>query len=79
MSRCPEKVKALFACAKTLLKPIDTSAGIDELLLAGKVRMALGANFNTKLAFCVTLCGAGSNGLAASAADSYFFILGMNS
>lgn len=37
----------LFAKTKTLLESVDSSAGINQFLFAGKVRMALGANFNT--------------------------------
>ena len=41
--------------AETLLELINASAGIYELLLTGKERMALGANFDTKLTVSIAL------------------------
>ncbi len=59
----------------TLLEAIDTSAGIYQLLLAGKERMALRANFNTKI-FLGRAC---DEGVATNASHSRLLILWMNS
>ena len=64
----------LFVEIVALLEAVNTSAGIDELLLAREKRMALGANINTKI-----LLGRGSlDNLAASTTDRCFLILGMD-
>ena len=47
--------KLFFLQIVTLLKPIHTSAGINELLFSGKERMALGADFNTDIALSLSL------------------------
>ena len=72
-------VVRLFACLKTLLELVNTSACIDKLLLAGEEGMALGANFYAYLTVCVALGRTGGNSFAACAADSYFFVFGMYS
>ena len=69
----------LFACLKTTLELVNSSAGIYKLLLSGEEGMTLGANFNTNLTVCIALCGTCSNCLAACATDNYFFVIGMNS
>ena len=69
----------LFACLKTTLELVNSSAGIYKLLLSGEEGMTLGANFNTNLTVCIALCGAYSNSFAASATDRYFLVIGMNS
>lgn len=58
----------------TLLESVYTSAGINELLLAGEKRMAFGANFNANILFR----GAGSDYIATCTSDSGFFILRMD-
>ena len=54
---------------------INAAAGVDQLLLAGVERVALGANFNGD----VLLGGAGLDHIAAGAADRGGFIIGMDS
>ena len=61
--------------AQTLLEFINTPACIDKLLLAGKERMAFGANFNTDIA----LRRLRFHNLAASAGDGALLVLRMNS
>ena len=68
---------AVFACllqAKTLVETINTSTGVNQLLLAGIERVALGADFNTDL----LLGGAGGEGVAASATDGGLLVLRMD-
>lgn len=36
---------------ETLVESVNTSAGINKLLLTGEVRMAVGANINTHILF----------------------------
>ena len=67
---------AVFACllqAKTLVETINTSTGVNQLLLAGIERVALGADFNSN----VLLGGTSSKDIAASAADGSLIVLGM--
>ena len=83
-SRCitPEKtrpvpltqVRLFSGCFKTLLELVKTTAGIDELLLTRKKRMALGANINIHVA-CNAL---GLNLGAACASDGSFLIIRMD-
>ena len=42
----------LLSLAHSLVELINTSAGINELLLACVERVALGADINTELALC---------------------------
>jgi hypothetical protein len=49
--KCPCSTRKLLA-AETLVEALNTSAGIDELLLAGIERMALGANFDVDFRLC---------------------------
>ena len=67
----------LFAL-KSLVELINTTTGINKLLLAGKEGMALRANFNSDLVAALRVGGTSGYGLAASALDSYLFILGMD-
>ena len=60
---------------ESLLESVNTSAGINELLLAGKERMAVGANIHTKILF-------GGGSLERSAASALYhggLIVGMDS
>ena len=57
--------------AVALLEAVDTAAGVNQLLLAGKERVALGADFNAQL----LLGGAGHEGIAAHAGDGRLLIL----
>ena len=68
-------VTSLSGFFQTLFELINTPAGINEFLFAGKERMALGADFNRH----ITFGGTGLHRFAASALDRGFFILGMNS
>ena len=61
-------------CFKTLLELVKTTAGIDELLLTRKKRMALGADINVHIA-CNAL---GLNLSAACALDGSFLIIRMD-
>ena len=60
---------------KFLLKAVNTSAGIHELLFAREVRMALGTNFNADIALGRT----GLNDFAAGAAYRGLLIFRMDS
>ena len=65
-----------FTCllqAKTLVETINTSTGVNQLLLAGIERVALGADFDSD----VLLGGTSSKDIAASAADGSLIVLGM--
>ena len=66
--------KLFFLQIVTLLKPIHTSAGINELLFSGKERMALGADFNTDIA----LSGLRIDYIAASTGNGRVLIFRMN-
>jgi hypothetical protein len=60
--------------AKTLVEAINTSTGVNQLLLAGIERVALGADLNTN----VLLGRTSGKDIAASAADGGLFVLGMD-
>ena len=60
--------------AKPLVEPINTSTGVNQLLLAGIERVALGADLNTN----VLLGGAGRKDVATGAANRGLFILGVD-
>ena len=65
-----------FTCllqAKTLVETSNTSTGVNQLLLAGIERVALGADFDSD----VLLGGTSSKDIAASAADGSLIVLGM--
>ena len=68
--------KLLSNRLKTLLELINASACVNELLLAGKERMALGADVNTDLA---ALGRTGLEGFAASTLNGYYFVVRMES
>ncbi len=61
---------------KSLLELVNTTANVNELLLAREEGVALGANFNSDLA---ALGGLGGNGLAACATDNALFVIRMDS
>ena len=58
------------------VKPIDATRSIDQLLLAGKERMAGRTNFHVQVVFAR---GSSLKGLAAGAGNCNFFIFRMNS
>ena len=64
----------LILDAVALLKAIHASAGIYQLLTAGKERVALGANFNLEL----TLDGTALEGLTASATNDALTVIGVD-
>ncbi len=67
----------LLACSfQSLLELVNSSAGINKLLLTGKEGMALGADFNSHFS---AFSGLSCYGLAASTLDRHFFVIGMNS
>ena len=74
----PTVLDKLFAL-ESLVELVNTSAGINKLLLAGKEGMALRANFNSDLVAALRVGGTSGYGLAASALDCNLFILGMES
>ena len=59
---------------KSLVETINTSTGVDQLLLAGVERVALRADLNTDLLLGRTGC----ENVAASAADRRLFVVGMD-
>ena len=66
--------KYLLVETETLLETVNTSAGINELLLAGEERMALGADFNSD----ILLSGTGLDHVAAGTGDRGLLIVGMD-
>lgn len=60
---------------ESLLETVYAAAGVNQLLLAGVIRMAGGANFNTD----IFLGGTGVNYVTANAGDGCVFVNGMNS
>ena len=60
--------------AESLVETINTSTSVNQLLLAGIERVALGADFNLD----VLLSGTGSKHVATSAADCRLTVLGMD-
>ncbi len=70
-----KEIPQLLAEFETLLELVYTSACIDELLLTGEERVALGANFNSHIA----LSRLSHNSLAASALYCNFLVFGMDS
>ena len=59
---------------KSLVEPINASTGVNQLLLAGIERVALGADFNTD----VLLGGASRKDVATSTTDGSLFVVGMD-
>ena len=64
----------LFAQIEALVEAVNTAAGVYQLLLAGKERMALGADFNADLGYV----GDSLHSSTASAANHSRAILGMD-
>ena len=60
--------------AETLVETIDTSTGVNQLLLAGIERVALGADFDSD----VLLGRTSGKSVATCTADSGLFVLGMD-
>ena len=69
------RISLFLLNAKTFFEPVNTSAGINELLTAGKERMALGTDFHTDILFC----GTGMDNLAASTRNGRIYIFWMDS
>ena len=65
----------LLLQAELLVELVNTTAGVNQLLLAGVERMALGADFDEN----ILLGGAGLIGGATSAADNGGLIVRMDS
>ena len=61
----------------SLLEFVDASTGVNKFLFAREVRMALGANFNTK--FVDVLGCTRLECVSACAHDSYVMVIGMDS
>ena len=57
-----------------LVETVDTSTGVNKLLLAGVERVTLGANFNLEL----TLDGTALEGLTASATNDALTVIGVD-
>jgi hypothetical protein len=64
----------LLLQAETLVEPINTSTGVNQLLLAGIERVALGADLNTD----VLLGGTSRKDIATSTTDRSLFVIGMD-
>ena len=60
--------------AESLVETINTSTGVNQLLLAGIERVALGADFNAD----VLLSGAGRKDVATGTTDRCLFVIGMD-
>ena len=67
-------IRLLESNAVALLEAIHTAASVHQLLLAGKERVALGANFNAQL----LLRRARHEGIAANTGHGRLLILRMN-
>ena len=59
---------------KSLVETVNTSTGVNQLLLAGIERVALGADFNSD----VLLGGAGGKSVATSTANRSLFVVRMD-
>ena len=64
----------LLLQAESLVETINTSTGVNQLLLAGIERVALGADFNSD----VLLGGAGGKSVATSTANRSLFVVRMD-
>ena len=75
----PRSLHLLFLLVEivSLLEFVDASACVNKFLFAREVRMALGANFNTK--FVDVLGGTGLECVSACTHDCYVMVLGMDS
>ena len=60
--------------AETLVETINASTGVNQLLLAGIERVALGADLNAD----VLLGGAGRKDVATGTANGSLFVIGMD-
>ena len=60
---------------ESLVEPINTSTGVNQLLLAGVERVALGADFNSD----VLLGGTGRKDVATGTANRGLVVFGMES
>ena len=69
------QIGLLLGALKSLLELVNTSAGINKLLLTGKEGVTLGANFNSDFAALRRL---GNDGFAACATNYGFLVLRMN-
>jgi hypothetical protein len=58
-----------------LAEALNAASRIDQFLFAGKIGMALRANFRSDFLW---MCGTGGKGVATVASDRHFLILGMN-
>ena len=71
----PKTVQTQFLLqTKSLVETINTSTGVDQLLLAGVERVALGADLNAD----VLLGGTGRKDVATGTADGSLFVVGMD-
>ena len=64
----------LLLQAESLVETINTSTGVNQLLLAGVERVALRADFNSD----VLLGGASGKSVATSTANRSLFVVGMD-
>ena len=60
--------------AETLVETVNTSTGVNQLLLAGLERVALGANLNTD----VLLSGASCKDITTGTTNGSLFVVGMD-
>ena len=71
----PKSVRIFFLLqAESLVETVNTSTGVNQLLLAGIERVALGANFNTD----ILLGRTGGKDVATGAADRGLLVVGMD-
>ena len=68
------KFSVFLLQAEALVEAINTSTGVNQLLLAGIERVALGADFNLD----VLLGGASRKDIAASTTNGRLFVIGMD-
>ena len=64
----------LLLQAKALVEPVNASTGVNQLLLAGIERVALGADFNADVLFG----GTSRKDIATGTADGGLFVLGVD-
>ena len=74
LQKAVRKFSVVLLQAEALVEAINTSTGVNQLLLAGIERVALGADFHTN----VLLGGTSGKDIAAGAADGGLFVLGMD-
>ena len=72
--RCAAFCCGKLAAVETLVETLYTSAGIDQLLLTGKERVAFGTDFNCD----ILLCGKNLDYVAAVAGNGGLFAYGMD-